>query len=62
MLHRVDVQNNVAQSNTIEYWHVIAYYYLPLLYLYHKRRTWTYICAAIAEGAAQQHSFIEYDK
>ena len=38
MLHRV--QNNVTQSNRIQYFrHVIAYNYFPLLYLSHKRRT-----------------------
>ena len=38
-LHRV--QNNVAQSNTIQNFRpVIAYCYLPLLYLSQKRRTW----------------------
>ena len=32
MLLRVDLQNNVAQSNTIQYFrHVIAYKYLPYL-------------------------------
>ena len=45
MLHRVDLQNNIAQSNTIRnFRHVIAYYYLPLLYLSHKRRIWTSRC------------------
>ena len=39
MLHREDLQNDVVQSNTIQYCcHVIAYYYLPLLYLPHKRK------------------------
>ena len=34
-------QNNIAQSNTIQtFRHAIAYCYLPLLYLSHKRRTW----------------------
>ena len=34
MLHRVDLQNNVARSNTMQYFrNAIAYYYLPLLYL-----------------------------
>ena len=45
MLHMVDLLNNVAQSNTIQYFrHVITYYYISLLYLSHKRMTWTSGC------------------
>ena len=56
MLHRIDLQNNVVQSDTIQYFrHVIAYYYPPPP---------PYFTSPTKEeherlGAAQQRSFLD---
>ena len=56
MLHRIDLQNNVAQSNTIQYFrHVIAYPYLPY-FTSPSKEEHERLGAAIIEGAAQQRS------
>ena len=56
MLHRVDLKNNVAPSNTIQYFrHIIAYYYLPC-FTSPTKEEHERLGAAIAEGAAQQGS------